>query len=164
MIRAVLFDWGDTLMRDLPAQHGPMCDWPAVEPMPGAAETLTALRRRGLRTALATNAADSDEAQIRRALRRGGLEHALDAVFCARALGCRKPEPAFFAACCAQLGLPPAAVLMVGDDLQADVLGAQAAGLSALWLRVAAPRIVGVQAIDALAALPALLAAGQPPA
>ena len=47
-IRAVLFDWGNTLMRDLPGQHGPMRDWPHVEALPGALETLTALRAQGL--------------------------------------------------------------------------------------------------------------------
>ena len=35
-LRGVVWDWGDTLMRDIPGQKGPMVDWPHVEAMPGA--------------------------------------------------------------------------------------------------------------------------------
>ena len=75
-IRAVLFDWGNTLMRDLPGQHGPMRDWPHVEALPGALEALEALHAQGLRLALATNAADSGPAAIRAPGARGA--HHLD--------------------------------------------------------------------------------------
>jgi len=46
MIRAVLLDWGDTLMRDLRRYEGPMAEWPEVEPVPGADEALAALAPR----------------------------------------------------------------------------------------------------------------------
>jgi putative hydrolase of the HAD superfamily len=49
-------------------------------------------------------------------------------------VGFRKPHPSFFRAACAQLGLPPAKVLCVGDDPENDVRGAIRAGLSALLL------------------------------
>ena len=35
-VQAVVWDWGDTLMRDIPGQVGPMVDWDYVEAMPGA--------------------------------------------------------------------------------------------------------------------------------
>ncbi len=44
-----------------------------------------------------------------------------------------KPSPAFFASAVASLGVPPASVAMVGDDLWSDVEGAQRAGLQG-WL------------------------------
>lgn len=53
----------------------------------------------------------------------------------AREAGVAKPAPAIFAAACARLGAAPAAVLHVGDDWHADVLGARGAGLRAAWLR-----------------------------
>ncbi len=40
-----------------------------------------------------------------------------------------KPAPGFFLAGCRRLGLPPEAVLMIGDDAEADVAAALAAGL-----------------------------------
>lgn len=46
-------------------------------------------------------------------------------------LGVAKPHERMFAAACASLELPPAAVLHVGDNATADVAGARAAGLSA---------------------------------
>jgi HAD superfamily hydrolase (TIGR01458 family) len=46
-----------------------------------------------------------------------------------------KPAPAFYHAAVADLGLAPAEVLMIGDDVEADVLGAIAAGLQAVLVR-----------------------------
>jgi putative hydrolase of the HAD superfamily len=49
-------------------------------------------------------------------------------------VGYRKPHPSFFHAACSELGLSPASVLCVGDDLENDVRGAIRAGLSGLLL------------------------------
>lgn len=46
-----------------------------------------------------------------------------------------KPAAAFFRQGAAELGLPPHEVLMVGDDVEADVQGALAAGLQAALVR-----------------------------
>lgn len=46
-----------------------------------------------------------------------------------------KPSPAFFHAAVQDLGLSPGEVAMVGDDLESDVLGAQAAGLRGVLVR-----------------------------
>ena len=60
-----------------------------------------------------------------------GLEYA--AGIQAEVIG--KPAAAMFHAACAQLGLPPEQVVMVGDDVEADVLGALDAGLQAALVR-----------------------------
>ena len=46
-----------------------------------------------------------------------------------------KPAAPFFQAAAAKLGLPAAEVLMIGDDVEADVRGAMAAGLSGALVR-----------------------------
>lgn len=46
-----------------------------------------------------------------------------------------KPAPEFFHAAAQQLGLPPHAVAMIGDDIRADVGGAQAAGLQGVLVK-----------------------------
>ena len=46
-----------------------------------------------------------------------------------------KPAPAFFGAALADLGSPPEQVVMVGDDIGSDVLGAQAAGIIGVLVR-----------------------------
>ena len=79
--QALLFDWGNTLMRDFPEYHGPMANWPEIACLPNARETLAVLHADWL-IGLATNAADSNEDQIWAALARGGLEPFVDQVFC----------------------------------------------------------------------------------
>ncbi len=46
-----------------------------------------------------------------------------------------KPARSFFQAACATLGSPPEDTIMIGDDIQADVAGAQAAGLRGVLVR-----------------------------
>lgn len=59
------------------------------------------------------------------------LEHAT----ARKALVFGKPAPAFFEGAAASLGLPPSELLMVGDDIDADVGGAQRAGLAGALVR-----------------------------
>lgn len=91
----LLFDWGNTLMRDFPQCRGPMMAWPTVEVIPGVVEALQAVRPQW-QTALATNAVDSDEPCIWAALRRGGLRDLIDRVYCFRRVGHKKPSPQFY--------------------------------------------------------------------
>ncbi|HQM64074.1 MAG TPA: HAD family hydrolase [Acidobacteriota bacterium] len=157
--RCVLFDWGDTLMVDFPGCRGPMIGWPKLEALPGAAEALAALQP-AWTLALATNAADSDEAQIRAALRRVDLERWLDRVYCYRRIGHPKPSAAFFESVLRDLGLTAQHVVMVGDDFAKDVQGARRAGLRAVWLNRRTgerPEGEGVRTILDLGELPDVL-------
>ena len=78
----------------------------------------------------------------------------------AREHGAPKPDPSIFLAACERLGLPPAAVLHVGDDPELDVAGAQRAGLRACWInRRAEPWPEALAAPDFIARdLPELIA------
>lgn len=128
----VLFDWGDTLMRVFPEYRGPMKTWRRVEEMPGARKALHALHGRvGL--ALATNAEDSTETDIREALGRVDLDAFMKRVFCYRALGIRKSDPGYFPNLLKELKVDAAHVVMVGDDLKEDVEAAREAGLHGVW-------------------------------
>ncbi len=49
--------------------------------------------------------------------------------------GVLKPDPGLFAQMAARLDRPPGELLMVGDNLRDDVLGAEAAGMQALLIR-----------------------------
>jgi HAD superfamily hydrolase (TIGR01458 family) len=59
------------------------------------------------------------------------LEHATGR----KALVFGKPAKAFFEAAAERLGLAPKELLMIGDDIQADIGGAQAAGLKAALVK-----------------------------
>jgi len=160
LIRTVILDWGDTVMRNLP-YPGPMAKWPRVEAVPGAAEALRDLRGR-CQVVLATNAADSGEALVRQALARVGLEGYFDAVLTARELGARKPEPAFFQAVLDTTATAPNETAMVGDDYAADIAGPKALGLRSVWFNplarhCPAPAPLHDAELQAMADLPALL-------
>jgi len=131
--RCVLFDWGGTLMKDLPGFAGPMAGWPRVECIEGAREVLAELHKTWT-LALATNAVNSSEEQIWAALRRVSLDSFLDKVYCFRAIGQKKPSSEFFAYILNDLGLEPSSVFMVGDDFESDIQGAVRCGIRSIWL------------------------------
>jgi HAD superfamily hydrolase (TIGR01509 family) len=128
----ILFDWGDTLMRDFKEFSGPMKDWPRLEVIPGAVDTLTILHR-DWTLGLATSADISDEADIRAALKCAGLNDLLDRIYCFKNTGFKKPSPAFYRHILDDLELEPRSVCMVGDHYEADVLAANACGIRAVW-------------------------------
>lgn len=102
-----------------------------VAPFPGALATLTALRRRGHRLGLLTNGG----ARLQRAkIERYDLDQFFDAVRVEGEVGVGKPMAAAFAGALAALGASGEPAAMIGDDLEADVAGAQAAGLAAVWV------------------------------
>jgi putative hydrolase of the HAD superfamily len=128
----ILFDWGDTLMRDCKEFNGPMKDWPRVQSIPDAVEMLAALHA-DWTLALATNSVDSDEKNIRLALQRVDLDQSLDKVYCFRNIGYKKPTLEFFQYILDDLRLTPQSLCMVGDNYEVDVLGANACGIRAIW-------------------------------
>ncbi|RZS57054.1 putative hydrolase of the HAD superfamily [Sphaerotilus mobilis] len=65
----------------------------------------------------------------------------------ARQAGVAKPDPRIFHQACAALDCAPDAVMHVGDDHAADIVGARAAGLHSAWLR-REPERVGRIEID----------------
>ncbi|GEM_PF-352499 len=134
----ILFDWGDTLMYDDPSQSAPMADWPKVQSVPDADKVLAHLKAAGKTVCLATSANVSDEAQIRAALTRTGLEQFISQVFCFKNTGLPKGE-AFYRKVLGSLKVSPAQALMVGDSFEKDVLAANAAGVAAIWFNERTP-------------------------
>jgi len=132
MIRVILFDWGDTVMRLFPDRQGPMACWPEVMAVPGVEEALQSLQP-CYHLALATNASESGAGLVRAALRRVGLEAYFASVFTARELGVRKPDPGFFHAVLREAACAPEEAVMVGDEYSGDVVGAKEVGLRAIW-------------------------------
>jgi len=63
-----------------------------------------------------------------------GLDRYLDFVLPSGAVGVAKPNAAFFRLALENVAVAPGEALMVGDSYRADVRGAWAAGMSAVWL------------------------------
>jgi HAD superfamily hydrolase (TIGR01509 family) len=99
---------------------------------------LESLRERGLRTGLVANAWPDPSRLLRGDAEALGLAPFLDVLVLSDEVGARKPEPEIFLHACGELGVEPAAVLFVGDDLRNDVQGAARVGMrtvQALWFR-----------------------------
>lgn len=101
-------------------------------PMPGMHELLNLLKQQGVTMAILSNGNDQSRQATVDAL---GIREYVTGVFSSDGLGVKKPEPACFAKVISQTGLEPEACLMVGDHPTVDILGAQAVGMSAVWLQ-----------------------------
>lgn len=66
---------------------------------------------------------------------RVGLGHLFTAAISAHEVGFAKPDPRTYQLACERVGVAPDEALHIGDDLDADVRGARAAGLRAAWIR-----------------------------
>jgi putative hydrolase of the HAD superfamily len=93
--------------------------------------TLNALTARGLKLGVISN---WDE-RLRPLLEDLKLASYFEVIVVSREVRATKPSRAIFDHAVRKLGLPPEAVLHVGDSLSMDVRGARAAGLSALLLK-----------------------------
>jgi haloacid dehalogenase superfamily, subfamily IA, variant 3 with third motif having DD or ED/haloacid dehalogenase superfamily, subfamily IA, variant 1 with third motif having Dx(3-4)D or Dx(3-4)E len=110
--------------------------WATV--FPDAAATLQALRSHGLRLGLLSNTwwagawHDAD-------LVTHGLASLFDTVVYTSDLAYSKPHPDVFYAVTRQLAVEPAECVMVGDRLDADVVGGQGVGMRAVWKKMNSP-------------------------
>jgi putative hydrolase of the HAD superfamily len=148
--RHYLFDWGDTLMADLPGYVGPMHQWPTVKVIEGASNCLSSLSQNAS-CHLATDARDSDVEDIARALRRGGIDQFIEQIFCYRRIGCSKSEAAFYKHIVRELDVELSEIVMIGDSIESDVKVPQSIGMDAIWYNPELLEVpVGVQAITSL--------------
>ena len=109
------------------------------QPLPGAVALLQALRPR-YRIGIVTN---NRLAEQEEKLRHLGLRDLVDALVTSEEVGVPKPDPRIFAVALERLGAQPAETLLVGDNWQADVVGALAVGIRPLWLnRTGAARLL----------------------
>ena len=128
----ILFDWGDTVMRDYPERTTPMVEWESVEVIDGIADVLAYLHSTGRRIILATSAAISDENQIHGALARGGLDQYFSGIYCFKNTNLPKGDE-FYRYILKDLHLSASDVLMVGDGYEKDIRIPNALGMFAVW-------------------------------
>jgi putative hydrolase of the HAD superfamily len=128
-----------------------------ARPDPRAVDTLRAVRRLGLKTAIVSNTPwGSPAAPWRAALERHGLLGEVDAaVFCVD-VGWRKPARQPFEHALATLGTPAGRAWFVGDDAQWDVAGARAAGMTPVLIGPGAQPSDGIAILDLAALVPTI--------
>jgi HAD superfamily hydrolase (TIGR01549 family) len=135
-------------------------------PMPGVYDVLPQLMAAGCKLAIISNASDTDN--VDRLIDAAKLRSYFNPIIISSAVGIRKPARKIFDLVLETWRLPASECVMVGDTLDADVLGAQLAGLHNVWLTAHADRpsnrarrseVTPEAEIAALAELPPLLAA-----
>ena len=90
----------------------------------------------------------------REKLRVCGLDGFIDALVVSEEAGAAKPDPAIFAIALERLGCAAGEAVMVGDSWPADIAGARASGIRAIWFNPRhAPVPEGEAAVSQLQAL-----------
>ena len=103
---------------------------PEVLLMPGAAQTLQALKDRGYTLAAASS---TPYERTCKHLRHAGLYHFFDVIVCGDMVPCGKPAPDIFLKAAQLANTDPSQCVVVGDT-PADVLGATAANIPVLLI------------------------------
>ena len=108
-------------------------------PVAGARELLAALERHVRIGIVSNNILDEQQQKLRHL----GFDRCIDALVVSEEAGVSKPDPAIFEIALRRLGATPGDAVMIGDSWAADVEGARAAGIRAIWFnrfRRAPPR------------------------
>lgn len=133
-------------------------------PSESATAVLESIHQDGLRLGMISNASDGDN--VRRLVAKIGVDGYLDPILVSAEVGVRKPAPAIFQALLDRWRTPADQLVMIGDTLGADILGAQRVGMHQIWLRSAAERpdnmaaqgqIEPEWAVDRITAIPGIL-------
>jgi putative hydrolase of the HAD superfamily len=140
LVRELLGHFGievshEELDRFLEAEHAA---WEPSRILGGTTHAmLEALRGRGLKLGLVSNAFDSGSL-LHRDLEQLGIAQRIDFAVFSSEVGKRKPHPEIFEHALDALGAAPAEAIFVGDRLYEDVRGASELGMTsvqALWFR-----------------------------
>ncbi|HEX7541785.1 MAG TPA: HAD family hydrolase [Anaerolineales bacterium] len=128
-----------------------------------AISTLEKLKSRGYHLGLISNT--SDDRNVKDIVDRLGLRPFFESIVTSAALGIRKPDARIFQVALDHFRILPDAAIMVGDTLEADVLGANQSGIYSIWItrRILLPEegelVIQPQAVvTALNQIPGLLA------
>jgi YjjG family noncanonical pyrimidine nucleotidase len=125
-------------------------------PIDGARDLLAALKPRVRIGIVSNNILDEQQGKLRHC----GLDPFIDALVVSEDTGVSKPDPAIFRIALDRLDAREHEAVMVGDSWAADIEGAHAAGIRAVWFnrfRRPQPR-TGIAALDAFVPLEAAMA------
>jgi HAD superfamily hydrolase (TIGR01549 family) len=119
-------------------------------PIDGARALLAALREHVTIGIVSNNVRDEQEAKLTLC----GFDRFIDALVVSGETGISKPDPAIFAIALTRLGIRADEAVMIGDSWAADIEGACAAGIRAIWFNrarhMAPDRSRGVEELYAL--------------
>jgi len=146
-LRAICFDFGDTLADEATEEKDAAGVTLRADLIPGAAELIRTLKRRGYPLALV---ADGFPGTYRNVLTQHAIYDCFDAFAISEEIGVCKPEARMFTYALDLLDVPPADyahTMMVGNHLERDIKGANRLGMISVWIDWA-PRRAKIPADD----------------
>ena len=141
MIRAVIWDLGGTLIGPPPGgqDQKPLDQYEQIVLLPGAREAVQGLAGLNFSQAILSNTAVSDSDSVVRLMQRLGLASYFDTVLAtvSELDGDRpgKPDRMVFEQMLGRIGISAKQAVMVGNSWDHDILGANRAGVHAIWLK-----------------------------
>jgi HAD superfamily hydrolase (TIGR01662 family) len=97
-----------------------------------ALDTLAALKSKGYRLGLVSNATDDENTQ--RLIDKGGFRPYFEFILSSAACGVRKPDARIFQRALGHFEVKPSEAAIIGDSLEADVAGGQNMGMYTVWI------------------------------
>jgi len=97
-----------------------------------AIPTLQKLKTMGYNLGIVSNA--GDDTDVQQLARKFGITEYFDFILTSAACSYRKPHPRIFELALSNWYCPPNEAVMVGDNLDADIRGAQEVGLYGVWI------------------------------
>jgi len=132
MIEAICFDLGDTLVAEETTVYDSSGQAVTARVIKGIFEVLEAIRKEEYRIGMIAN---GDSAGIRSIIETTGLQDYFDVIVISEEVGTEKPYQRIFEVTLAKLGVKPENAVMVGNKIDADILGANRAGMKSVWFR-----------------------------
>jgi FMN phosphatase YigB (HAD superfamily) len=130
MLKAVMFDFGHTIMNEMKGREIPIASRPTFL-MPGLPDVLS---RISLRMGIWANTRTARARDVRVWLRRAGINHHFEWVVTSVDAGARKPDRRFFSYALRKCKMKKDEVIFVGNQINTDIQGANDFGISCVWL------------------------------
>jgi len=132
MIEAVCFDLGDTLIAEETVIHNSSGQAITAKVVEGVVEVLETIRKGGYKIAVIANV---DSIDARNVIASCGLEHYFDAIVISEEVGIEKPTREIFEAALDRLKVKAENAIMVGNRIDADIVGANRVGMKSVWFK-----------------------------
>ncbi|EAF3075139.1 HAD family hydrolase [Listeria monocytogenes] len=141
MITHVIWDMGETLntVPNTRYDHYPLDTYPEVVLRKDAKETLEKVKQLGFKQAILSNTATSDTEVIKRVLTNFGIIDYFDFIYASNSElqpgKMEKPDKTIFDFTLNELQIDKTEAVMVGNTFESDIIGANRAGIHAIWLQ-----------------------------
>ena len=133
MIEAICFDLGDTLVAEETVIHNSCGQAITANVIEGVFVVVRNLTRAGYKVAIIAN--DEDGVSARNVINDTGLKDYFNTILISGELGIEKPDSRIFELALKSLGVKAQNAVMVGNRIDADIVGANRSEMTSVWFK-----------------------------